>query len=487
MIFLLCVAIAVLYYVLTKKIQDGAKSAKREQDRLLFMLQKYDGLSSKEEYQRQLDSSIHTKEAELAAKQSILDNFSEEQKKLQRQIDKLKLTLGDFEEETDLQTFGFYQPKYSFISSGDYYTRLKQVKDEQKEMHRAGEAGICQTSWVVKGSEREGRKLAKNFLKLILTIFNSECDSIIAKVKPSNVTASEEKIKKHFQDLNKLARVIECEITERYLSLRIKELQLQYEYECKRQEEKEQEQELNARLKQEARERRMLEEESKKIQEAQEKENIYQQELKEAQIKKAEIEKALLQRDDDAAQGRQKIQALQDQLQIQQLQIKQLEGNLAEATRGREEAESRSRLIKAGYIYVISNIGTLGRDVYRICMTKRNDNEDGYVRSMTPEVPFPFDIHFKFVSEDASGTLRQLHQRFDDRRVNVVNPRREFFRVSYDEIAQAIEEIQKETGALKDIRSERSPQAYEYRRTQAAESEKNTSRVQVSGIRGEFA
>jgi hypothetical protein len=136
---------------------------------------------------------------------------------------------------------------------------------------------------------------------------------------------------------------------------------------------------------------------------------------------------------------------------------------------------------------VISNIGTLGRDVYRICMTKRNDNEDGYVRSMTPEVPFPFDIHFKFISEDASDTLRRLHQRFEDRRVNVVNPRREFFRVSYDEIAQAIEEIQKETGSLKNIRSERSPQAYEYRRTQAAEDGKDSSRVQVRDISSESA
>jgi hypothetical protein len=465
-VLLLCAAIGVTYYVFTKKLQEVARSAKHEQDRLLFMLQKYDGLRSKEEFEKQLDSNIQTKEAEITAKQVVLNEHFEEQKSLQLQINKLRLELGELEEESYIQSFGFYQPKYSFINAGDYYVQLKQVRDRQREMHRADEAAVCRNSWVVGNSEKDGKKLAKNFLKLILTIFNGECENIISKVKPSNVSVSEEKVKKHFRNLNKSGQVLGCEITEAYLALRLKELHLQYEYECKRQEEKEQEQELNARMKQEVKERRMLEEELKRIQEAEEKEKTYQQQLKEA----------LLKRDAAAAQDK----------QVLENQIYQLREHLAEATKGREEAERRSRLIKAGYVYVISNIGSLGRDIYRICITKREASEE-YIRNMNPYVPFPFDVHFKFISEDASDTLRRLHQRFDDRRVNAVNLRREFFRVSFEEISQAIEEIQKETGALKNIQSERSPQAYEYRRTRAAESIKGSSEAQAADIGGKSA
>ena len=90
-----------------------------------------------------------------------------------------------------------------------------------------------------------------------------------------------------------------------------------------------------------------------------------------------------------------------------------------------------------------------------------------------PSVPFPFDVHFKFFSEDASDTLRQLHQRFNERRINKANERRDFFRVSLDEIFQAVEEIKKETGALKNIQFEKVAQAYEYRRTLASERKDN--------------
>jgi hypothetical protein len=449
LVLLLCAMIGGLFFTSKQKIEHIEKSAKRENDRLQFLLQKYDGLKSKEEFEMQLDSNILLKENEILDKQRSLETLLQEQKQLQLKTDRLKTEVGGLEEEAHIQSFGFYQPKYNFITSGDYYLRLKQVKSRQRDMVREGKAAICRTSWVVKDSEKEGQKLARNFLKLVLTIFNGECDGIISKVKPSNVIALEDRIKKHFKSLNKSSQVIDCEITEEYLQLKLRELHLQYEAECKRQEEKEQEQELNARMKQEAKDQRKLEEESKKIQEAEERERRYEQQLSEA----------LLKQEAAAEQDKKTLEA----------QIRQLRANLAEATSDREEAEHRSRLVKAGYIYVISNIGSLGRDVYRICMTKRSSNEDEYVRLMNPDVPFPFDVHFKFISEDASETLRQLHQRFSSRRVNRVNLRREFFKISFDDISQAIEEIQKTTGALKNIQSEKAPQAYEYRRTQAAE------------------
>lgn len=87
---------------------------------------------------------------------------------------------------------------------------------------------------------------------------------------------------------------------------------------------------------------------------------------------------------------------------------------------------------------------------------------------MNPAVPFQFDVHFKIFSEDAFDTLQRLHQRFDEKKVNTVNPKRDFFKVSMDEIEQAVKEIQKATGVLRIDIFEPAPQAYEYRQTLAA-------------------
>lgn len=97
---------------------------------------------------------------------------------------------------------------------------------------------------------------------------------------------------------------------------------------------------------------------------------------------------------------------------------------------------------------------------------------------MNPAVPFQFDVHFKIFSEDALDTLQRLHQHFDDKRVNVVNSRRDFFKVSIDEIEQAVKEIKKKTGVLRIDVFEQAPQAYEYRQTLAVR--KKNQQVNVS-------
>lgn len=405
------------------------------------LMSKYDRMLSQEQVEAQLNSELQLKRSKLA-------RLDQQLSQLETHIQQLQQQVSDLEEEAYIQEFGFYQPKYNFIASGDYAIQLKRNRDQQKGMIRDREAAICQTPLTLNGNEKEGKKLTGNFLKLVLTIFNSECDTIIDKVKPSSINVSESKIRKTFDDLNKKSQVINCEITEAYRDLKFRELHLKYELECMRQEEREQEKEIRDRMKQEEKDRRKLEEETRKIQEAEQRQRQYQQQL----------DTALKQQESVAEKERKQLEA----------QIEQLRQNLAEAISDKEDAISRSAMIKSGYIYVISNIGSLGRDIYRICMTKRSSNEDEYVRSMTPEVPFPFDVHFKFISEDASETLRQLHERFDAQRVNRANSRREFFSVSIDEIAQAIEEIKRKTGALKNVQYEKAPQALEYRRTLAA-------------------
>ena len=401
----------------------------KEQDRLNRDLFQYKNLASTGE----LDELIQTKE------------------NLAQQISSLRQQLSNLEEEEYIQSFGFYEPKYDFINSEDYAIRLKQVKSEQKRMIRDGSATVCQTKLVFNDSEKKGRKLTENLRKLVLIAFNTEVEDVIDKAKHSDIQSSQERIIRSFERLNKLSETTTCEVTQEYLDLRLSELYLQYEMACKKQQEKEQDQERRK----DENERKVLLKAEEEVKKAEQKEEMYQQKI------------------DDIRQTIQKVEGVRrKQLELEN---NHLQRELEKAKTEVEQARSRNRERKTGYIYVISNIGSLGQNVYRICKSVR---EDDFISEMNPFLPFPFDVHFKILSENASETLKVLHNKFQSKRVNLLNDRREFFQVSIDEIAQAIDEINRQKPAIVTIfSSERVAQAYEYRRTMAERNKKPSSKT----------
>lgn len=309
-------------------------------------------------------------------------------------------------------------------------------------------AVICDTSWTIQGSEKDGRKMIESFQKLILKIFNSECDNLISKIKyNSNVEASETKISKAFSRLNKNAEVVHCEISGKYLKLKFKELFLSYQIECESQEEKERQK----IIREEARERRQIEKYMKAAEEAEEREIQFQQEL-EVALQEQELSHGI---------EKEKLE----------VQVRQLKHKLEKARNEKEKANEQASLEKAGNIYVISNIGSFGRDIYRICMTKKSGDPDEYVSSMSPSTPFPFDIHLRFMSENALETLASLHKYFADKRVNKARSERKgFFKVSLEEIIESVEDIKQKTGHIKGVELvSKAPPAYDYRRSKAFE------------------
>ena len=399
------------------------KLMQNERDQLKKDLHQYRKLAST----GKLDELIRTKE-----------NLTQEANNLRQQIYSL-------EEEAYVQSFGFYEPKYDFINSADYAVRLRQVKSEQKRMINQRIAVRSQTKLVFNDSEKKGQKLTDNLQKLVLIAFNTEADDVILKVKHSNIQSSEERLAASFKRLNKLSETTTCEITQDYLDLKLSELYLQYEMACKKQQEKEQDQER----KRDYNERKALAKAEEEIKKAEQKEEAYRQEIE-------SIRQAIQQ-----AEGERRKQL--------ELENNQLQRELEQAKVETEQARLRNRAQKEGYIYVLSNVGSLGQGIYRICKSVR---DNGFISEMNPVLPFPFDTHFKIHSEDASDTLKRLHKRFQPRRVNLLNDRREFFQTSIDEIAQAIDEISRQTGVLNIHTSERVAQAYEYRRTVAERNKK---------------
>ena len=150
----------------------------------------------------------------------------------------------------------------------------------------------------------------------------------------------------------------------------------------------------------------------------------------------------------------------------------EITAQLSELDKAIKDVDYRAANQKAGYVYVISNIGAFGEGVYKIGMTRRLDPTERIEELGDASVPFDFDIHAMIFTEDAPKLEAALHKAFEDRRVNMVNARREFFRVSLDEIKSVIRQNFDKTVEFVDI-----PDAEQYRQTLLMRKEKQSVNV----------
>lgn len=334
---------------------------------------------------------------------------------LQRRIGELKVEFAALDEESNLQSFGFYKPHYAFTDSQQYAGELDRIRNEQKLMLKEKRAAICQIEWTVNGSKVEGRKQTNQTLKLMLRAFNGESDAAIAKVRYNNVHVMEARILKAHEMVNGLAEVQQCMITKQYRDLKLQELRLAHEYEEKVQEEKEEQRRIREQMREEEIAQREIE---KARLEAEREEERYAKALAKA---REEAEKAV---------GAKQEKLLGD--------IEELRRRLAEAQNNKERAIARAQMTRSGHVYVISNIGSFGEHVYKVGMTRRLDPLDRIKELGDASVPFQFDVHAMIFSEDAPALEKALHKAFHRQRVNRVNEKKEFFRVTIHEIANMV-------------------------------------------------
>ena len=129
--------------------------------------------------------------------------------------------------------------------------------------------------------------------------------------------------------------------------------------------------------------------------------------------------------------------------------------------KAKQEVDYREANQKAGYVYIISNIGAFGENVYKIGMTRRLEPMDRIDELGDASVPFDFDVHALIFSDDAPALEAALHKAFDNRKVNMINQRREFFRVPLDEIEAVVKKNYDKT-----VEFIRIPPAEQFRMTQ---------------------
>ncbi|MCY1020219.1 DUF4041 domain-containing protein [Pyxidicoccus sp. MSG2] len=364
-----------------------------------------------------------------------------EQTQLDAAIARLKAELRPLEEEAVLRSYGLYKPIYNLSSSEKYELRLDAIRDRQKAMLKDKTAAFCRIEWEVNGSKAEGRKQTERTLKLMLRAFNGEADACVAKVTYKNIKAMEARIQKAAEVISGLTEIQQCFISDKYVDLKLEELRLAHEYEEKVQEEKE---------------------EQRRIREQMREEEAAQRELEKAKLE-AERE---ARRDEEALRkARTELEKSQGAEQQKLLErIAELERRVAE-DQERTRAISQAQLTRTGHVYVISNIGSFGEDVYKLGMTRRLVPQDRIDELGDASVPFEFDVHAIIRTSDAPALEAALHRTFATRRVNRINERKEFFRVTLDEIAQAVREHHGE------FELTRLAEAEEYRKTLAIISE----------------
>jgi hypothetical protein len=347
----------------------------------------------------------------LAANEQKIKALNQDYTNAKALYDKLKLEISLLEEDWETIEHGIYKPHYNFKTSEEYKSRLEINYKEQKELAKDGNAVTCANEWSVGGSKKDGKKMTKQYTKLMLRAFNGECDSAIVKVAWNNVSKMEERIKKAYESINEFGSTMGMSITSEYLQSKLGELHLYHEKEVKEREELEEQRRIREQMREEEKVQSELERAQK---EAEDEEQKYEKALAKA---RAEIADA---KEEEVDSLNTKIQTLQQQLE--------------EAHKQKERALSQAQLTRAGYVYIISNIGSFGEDAVKIGMTRRLEPLDRIRELSDASVPFEFDIHAMIYSEDAPGLECILHNHFEANRINLVNYRKEFFKVSLDEI-----------------------------------------------------
>lgn len=350
-------------------------------------------------------------------KESELKELNIEEIEINNKIEEQKKNLYDIEETLLNESFGIYNPKHNCMNSEEYADKIKNIRDKQKSMIKSKTALRYFNGWTLDGSKSKGNAMNNDNMKMVLRAFNNECDVLIHKAKYNNIDRITNQIHKSAEAIDKLNARNKIQITPGYINLKIDELQLVYEYECKKQEEKEAIRAARAEEREQAKLEKEIDEARKKII----KEQTHYENAKETYTKQ------LISADDE-----EKEELLN--------KIEEINDKLKEINKNISDIDYREANQKAGYVYVISNIGAFGENVYKIGMTRRLEPMDRVDELGDASVPFKFDVHALIFSDDAPTLESTLHNTFSDRRVNMVNGRKEFFNVSLEEIEKVIKE-----------------------------------------------
>lgn len=324
-------------------------------------------------------------------------------------VEQARARIVETDEIAFLQEIGIYQYRHPLDDAVAYKSQLASLRDRLKTMVREKQAVLATTNWTVNSSLQQGQRMVSDFSKLMLRAYNSEADNIVRTLRPHALSSATARLYKARETIAKLGKTMDIRIADAYHRQRIYELELTADYLVKVEEEKERLREERARQREE------------------------EKALREFQAEKTRLEKER----SHYQTAHEKVLAKGDEAAARQMAAKLEE--IGAAIKGVEDREAN---IRAGYVYVVSNFGSFGEHVVKIGMTRRLEPMDRVRELGDASVPFNFDVHALIFSEDAVGLESCLHKEFAERRVNLVNLRREYFYTTPADVRMALERIE---------------------------------------------
>lgn len=333
-----------------------------------------------------------------------------------------------------LHDVGIYNYRHPLENAVAYQQELAAISSDVKKLVTEGQAIETSTRFTFDNSLAKGRKMTAELAKLMLRAYNAEAENCVRYVRAGNLKAAEKRLTGAANSIARYASMMEMRINPNYHQLRLRELALTADYQMKVQEEREAAREERARLREEQQAERELRAERERLEK-----------------ERAHYTAAL------AALG----PGREEERGVLAAKVSEIEGRIA-------DNDYRATNIRAGHVYVISNVGSFGPEIVKIGMTRRLEPMERVRELGDASVPFGFDVHALFFADDAVGVERELHRKFAHQRVNRINLRREYFYTTPADVKKALTEV---AGHL--LRFVEYPEAEQFRSSEQIRSDEH--------------
>ena len=394
----------------------------------------YGGLEAVQiiERTRDLRAQEQAVQDQLAAAEAVAERERSEARaeilRARNELASIEESIVGARDRVELESRGLFDYEHVAEASAALASELASLRSEIKTANGYDRAIHASTSFTFNNSAAKGKAFVNQMRRIMLRAYNAEAENAVKTVKTGNLAPAQKRLVRAKEQIEKQGTMISLAVDERYHWLRLREIELA----ARHHEAVAAEKALDRERREELREQRKAEEELRREKQRLEKERSHY--LNSIARLRAAGEEA---------------------------EASKLEAELAKVDAEIAQADYRAANIRAGYVYVISNVGAFGDGVVKIGMTRRLEPMDRVKELGDASVPFTFDVHALFFADDAVGIEAALHREFAARRLNQVNPRKEFFRVRPAEVLEA---LQKQRVSVLEFRTE--VEAEEYRTSQ---------------------
>lgn len=308
-------------------------------------------------------------------------------------------------QKINAQDLGLAPTSFEFERSETYKEKLKNIRLQEADLLRK-----------VKNKKGQNISIYKDdLIRLLYNSFNTFCDYNLTRLTFKTYPTRKKQIETMFNKLNRISNQ-QIQIDEKALDYKFQELDASYAYYKLKEEEKEA-----------LRQQREEEAENKRAQkELEAKQAKLDKEIEALNIAKDKVNEKL-------------ISAKDEEIEALKLELQKLENEISGLKDEKTDIDYRVENTGAGYVYIISNVGSFGNEVYKIGVTRRLDPYQRIQELSSASVPFKFDVHAMIFSYQAYQLENELHKYFDKQRINKVNNRKEFFNIKLDDIKKVLD------------------------------------------------